>query len=152
MSEQNFIWPAIWQELTNHAAVILLYFQKIKRLRLTFSFNYSTVSFSTMKTREISKNSKIFPGEHAPGPPLQVCIFTAQTHPPPHGKSWLRAWWQMCASFFIENWTEEKFWWTHGVMVHLASCWTKQTLRNIFNNAISVQLYSLPLYLYRVHT
>ena len=30
-----------------------------------------------------SKNSKIFPGEHAPGPPLQVCIFTAQMHPPP---------------------------------------------------------------------
>ena len=25
MSELNFIWPAIWQELTNHAAVILLY-------------------------------------------------------------------------------------------------------------------------------
>ena len=40
-------------ELTNHAAVILLYFQKTKRLRLTFSFNYSTFSFSTMKTREM---------------------------------------------------------------------------------------------------
>ena len=38
MSELNFIWSAIWQELTNHAAVILLYFQKIKRLRLTFFF------------------------------------------------------------------------------------------------------------------
>ena len=44
MSELNFFWPAIWQELTNHAAVILLYFQEITRLRLTFSFNYSTFS------------------------------------------------------------------------------------------------------------
>ena len=53
MTELNFIWPAIWQELTNDVAVILLYFQKIKRLRLTFSFNYSTFSFSTMKAREM---------------------------------------------------------------------------------------------------
>ena len=38
MSELNSIGPTIWQELTNHAAFILLYFQKIKRLRFALEF------------------------------------------------------------------------------------------------------------------
>ena len=79
MSELNFIWPAIWQELTNHAAVILstvLYFQKSKRLRLTFLL---TTLYSLSPPW---KRAKCSPKQSCSRTPLQVCNFTAHTHPP----------------------------------------------------------------------
>ena len=40
-----------------------------------------------------SKNSKIFPGEHAPGPPYKFVSSLPKCTPPPlHEKPWLRAW------------------------------------------------------------
>ena len=41
-----------------------------------------------------SKNSKIFPGEHAPGPPTNLYLHCPNAPPPPlpNKKSWQRAW------------------------------------------------------------
>ena len=71
ISELNFIWKAIWQVTSP-----VLYFQMIKRWRFTSSFNYSIFYFSLcLPSKRVkcspwhSKFSKIFPGEHAPGPP-----------------------------------------------------------------------------------
>ena len=64
----------------------VLYYQTIKRWRLTFSFSCSTFSFSLSPPRKRAKHSM-----PAHSPPYNFAS-SLPTPPPPHEKSWLRAW------------------------------------------------------------
>ena len=78
MSELNYIWPAIWQELTNHAAVILLYFRNDQVLAIDFFFQLLYILFLHHEnTRNVVQG-------------IPKILKFSQTHPP-HEKSWLRA-------------------------------------------------------------
>ena len=94
-----YVWAEFYlaSHLTGRQAVILnpvLYFQKIKRWRITSSFNYS---FSLFLHHENARNTvqgnpnilKFSLGSMPPDPPTSLHLHCS--HAPPHGKPWLRA-------------------------------------------------------------
>ena len=90
MSELNFIWPAIWQELTNHAAVILLYFQKIKRLTFSFIKPLYILFLHHENARNVVQgNPKIikFPGGACLRTPYKFVSSPLKRPPPPPTKN-----------------------------------------------------------------
>ena len=85
--EMNVIRSAIWQVISQPLFWALYYISKDQVVAIyLFLLNYFTFYFSLCPiwkrvkcSPRQSKFSLIFPGEHAPGSPVEICIFTTHT-------------------------------------------------------------------------